>query len=85
MANASNGDGLWGHGPDKGPLTPKTKRLVQAQARVLGKDGGIRPLVHGDFSTWEHVEEKLVESPAPVVKQLLQQLSPDTAVPRFKK
>ena len=51
---------------------------------MLGKDGGIRPLVHGDFSTWEHVEEKLVESPAPVVQQLLQQLSPDTAVPRFK-
>lgn len=84
MSGANCGDGPGGHGPGKGPLTPKTKKLVQSQARVLGKDGGVRPLVHGDFSTWEHVEEQLADSPAPVIKQLLQQLSPDTTVPRLK-
>ena len=75
---------LGGRGLAKVPLPPKTKKLIQAQAHVLGKDGGIRPLVHGDVSAWEQVEEQLAESPAPVVKPLLQQMCPDSTVPRLK-
>ena len=65
-------------------LTPKTKRLVLAQTRVLCKSGDVQALVENDCQCWEDVEERLASQPAPVVKQLLQQLSPHSNIPRLK-
>ena len=64
-------------------LTPKTKKLVLAQTRVLDKSGHVQKLVPMPES-WDQVAEQLSGQPLPVLKQLLQQMSPDSTVPRSR-
>ena len=64
-------------------LTPKTKKLVLAQTRVFDKGGQVQSLVPMPES-WEQVAEQLSGHPLPLVKQLLQQINPDSTVPRGK-
>ena len=63
---------------------PKTKKLVLAQTRVFDKGGQVQSLVPMPES-WEEVAEQMSGHPLPLVKQLLQQINPDSTVPRGKK
>lgn len=66
-------------------MTPKTKKCVLAQTKVLSDTGGVVALVTEDIDNWEQVHEQLESHSAPVVKKLLGQLQPDgVAVPRLK-
>ena len=70
-----------GRANPKQVFTPKTKKLVVAQTRVFDKDGQVQSLVPVPES-WEQVAEQLSGHPLPLVKQLLQQINPDSTVPR---
>ena len=70
-----------GRANSKQAFTPKTRKLVLAQTCVFDKDGQVQSLVPVPQS-WEQVAEQLSGHPLPLVKQLLQQINPDSTVPR---
>ena len=66
-------------------LTPKTKKCILAQTRLLNENGSVTQVMGNDFEVWE-VHEQLESQPAAVVKKLLAQLQqdPNATVPRLK-
>ena len=66
-------------------LTPKTKKYILAQTRLLNENGSVTQVMGNDFEVWE-VHEQLESQPAAVVKKLLAQLQqdPNATVPRLK-
>ena len=67
----------------KDVLTPKTSRLVGAEARLF-QDGGVKQLVGNSCSSWQQVSEELATHSLPDIKCLLKQLRPDENIPRSK-
>ena len=66
-------------------MTPKSKKCMLAQTRVLGDNGSIVALVSGDVEGWDQVHEQLESHPPPLVKKLLGQLQGgDAPIPRLK-
>lgn len=66
-------------------LTPKSKKCMLAQTRVLGDSGSVVALVSSDVQGWDQVHEQLESHPPPLVKKLLGQLQGgDAPIPRLK-
>ena len=67
-------------------LTPKTKKCILAQTRLLNENGSVTQVMGNDFEVWEQVHEQLESQPAALVKKLLAQLQqdPNATVPRLK-
>ena len=64
-------------------LTPKTAKLVVAEARVLS-NGECRSLVAPGPATWAEVKQQLYAHPVADIKPLYAQLRPDGPVPRAR-
>ena len=54
-------------------FTPKTKKCILAQTRLLNENGSATQVVGSDFEVWEQVHEQLESQTAAVVKKLLAQ------------
>ena len=67
-------------------LTPKTKKCILAQTRLLNENGSVTQVMGNDFEVWEQVHGQLESQSAAVVKKLLAQLQqdPNATVPRLK-
>ena len=66
-------------------MTPKSKKCMLAQTRVLGDNGSVVALVSGEVEGWDQVHEQLESHPPPLVKKLLGQLQGgDAPIPRLK-
>ena len=67
-------------------LTPKTKKYILAQTRLLNENGSVTQVMGNDFEVWEQVHGQLESQSAAVVKKLLAQLQqdPNATVPRLK-
>ena len=63
-------------------FTPKTKKLLQAQTRILTSDGVCKRILTDDAASWEDVHVQLNNSSAPDIKTLCGQLCEQT--PRTK-
>lgn len=65
---------------DEKVLTPKTRRIVAAEARLLVQ------VVDYEAGSWQEVAEQLSSQALPAVKNLLRQRRPndDKAIPRGK-
>ena len=70
---------------DEKVLTPKTRRVVAAEARLHTQEGIVQVVDH-EAGSWQEVAEQLSSQALPAVKNLLRQLRPndDKAIPRGK-
>lgn len=71
---------------DKVPvLSPKSKKIITAEARLLTKDGVVQ-IVKEDASSWKEVAEQISAQALPDMKNLLRQLrrDDDRPIPRGK-
>ena len=90
MESAAHGKGRARSGPEEAAMstlsmTPKSKKCMLAQTRVLGDNGSVVALVSGDVEGWDQVHEQLESHPPPLVKKLLGQLQGgDAPIPRLK-
>ena len=66
-------------------LTPKTRKVVAAEARLLTGDGVVQ-IVKEDAGTWQEVAEQLTAQALPTTKNLLRQLrgNDEKPIPRGK-
>lgn len=90
MESAAHGKGRALSRPEEAAMstlsmTPKSKKCMLAQTRVLGDNGSVVALDSGDVEGWDQVREQLESHPPPLVKKLLGQLQGgDAPIPRLK-